>query len=265
MDIKWLIFLFTGAAFSRAANDLYSMPAPVMQPVQQISIYLTFDDGPMIGSRFLDSLTAADSIPVDVFLIGAQVSRDEKAKKIFGQYQKNPFVEIANHSYSHASGHYRMFYSHPEKVVGDILLNRTFLAPENNLVRLPGRNTWRIANRKRTDLTDADPSADSLVKLGFQLVGWDMEWRFDSTLQQYFSAEKMIACVRNSAWNNVFEKGHVVILCHDWMLPDPYFREQLILFVKTVRAKGIAGFLHLNKYPGIKSCVDPILVTDNRL
>ncbi|MGN6293061.1 MAG: polysaccharide deacetylase family protein [Chitinophagaceae bacterium] len=252
MELKWLILLFTGTALWRTANDLHQPPVSVTQPVQQISIYLTFDDGPMTGSGFLDSLTATDSIPVDVFLIGAQLERDEKVKRIFQQYQNNPFIEIANHSYSHASGHYRMFYSSPEKVVGDILVNEKLLRPENNFVRLPGRNTWRIANRKRTDLIDANLSADSLSKLGFQLIGWDMEWRFDSTLQQYFSAERMITCVKSSAWGNVFEKGHVVILCHDWMLPDPYFREQLILFVKMMRAAGIAEFLHLNKYPGIK-------------
>jgi len=158
-----------------------------------------------------------------------------------------------------------MFYSHPEKVVADVLLNKKLLGLRNNFVRLPGRNTWRIANRRRTDLIDANPSADSLAKLGFQLFGWDMEWRFDSTLQQYLSAEKMIACVRNSAWGNVFEKGHVVILCHDWMLPDPYFREQLVLFVKTVRATGIAGFSHLSKYPGIKAGTDSALIVHHKL
>ncbi len=222
-----------------------------------IFIYLTFDDGPMEVSHFLDSLTVNDSIPIEVFVVGFRaVSRASMMQRV-EMYRRTPLFEMANHSYSHASSHYKTFYGDPREVVKDILLNADTLKLPNSIVRLPGRNTWRINGRKRTDLTDANAAADTLSGMGFHLVGWDMEWKIDTCEKRYSTAEEMIVQMNYLlASKRSFEKEHVVILCHDWALTDIFFREELTKFIRQMKAAGRVKFAHLSSFPGINKTAE---------
>lgn len=219
-----------------------------------VSIYLTFDDGPMETSHYLDSLMIRDSIPLNLFVVGYRSATNKAMRDRVEMYRQNTLIEMGNHSYSHASGHYRLFYGDHAKVVSDILRNADSLRLTNHLVRLPGRNTWRINGRKRTDLADANAAADSLQSLGYNLVGWDLEWKIDTCEKRYSSANEMISLVRYALQSKrLFEKDHVVILCHDWALSDQYFRDELALFISRIKAAGCIKFAHLSSYPGINS------------
>lgn len=219
-----------------------------------VSIYLTFDDGPMETSQFLDSVLIRDSILVEVFVVGYRVAASETMRQRLEMYRQNTLVEIGNHSYSHASGHYRSFYTDHAQVVNDIIKNAGSLDLANHLVRLPGRNTWRINGRKRTDMTDANAAADSLDSLGYKLVGWDLEWKIDTCKKRYSSANEMMGQIKYAIQaKRLFEEDHVVILCHDWALSDQYFRDELALFIRKIKEAGCITFAHLSSYPGINS------------
>lgn len=209
-------------------------------------VYLSFDDGPVAESRYIDTLILRDSIPVNVFLIGQKVFANEEAIHVFHSYRSNPLVEMENHSYTHALGKFRLYYENPVKVVNDIILNEDTLHLANKIARLPGRNAWRVGNKHRTDLADAIPAADSLAARGYTLFGWDLEWRYDSSGYCFYSAEQMIKEIR---YAKTFLPRHVVILCHDAMLQDKYFRSQLQAFTRRVRSIPGHRFERLSHYP----------------
>ncbi|MCG2616278.1 polysaccharide deacetylase family protein [Terrimonas sp. NA20] len=228
----------------------YAQPNNKPDTTNGLTIYLTFDDGPMDGSRFIDSLVKNDSIPLEVLVTGFRIRDNVKMTAQLNSYRDEPLIEIANHSFSHANGHFRMYYSAPAEVVNDILRNENSLQLLSRIVRLPGRNTWRIGGRKRTDLPDANAAADSLASIGYFIFGWDLEWRYDTCENRYYSAKQMLTLVKRYRQSKkLFTPGHLVILCHDWMLPDVYFREQLSLFVKAVKSTNTDRFAHLSAYP----------------
>lgn len=245
--IQRLRFSFVSLLFSVFATAQDTIPGDH----NRITIYLTFDDGPIEASHFLDSLLIRDSIPLAVFIIGFRANTDHATRKRLEMYKRQPLIQIANHSYSHASDHYRLFYANHKQVVNDITRNRDSLKFANNIVRLPGRNTWRINGRKRTDLADANASADSLAGLGYILIGWDIEWRTDTCKKRYYSAAEIISQLQYIVSSErSFEKDHVVILCHDWALTDSYFRDELKLFVQKMKKTCGVKFAHLSSYPG---------------
>lgn len=106
-----------------------------------ITIYLTIDDGPSAASPFIDSMSQAWQARINVLLIGGRLTDFEKE---WSRYNVNPQVEIANHSFSHASGHYRKYYRNGQEVDADIVFNQDLLGLQHKIARLPGRNTWRI-------------------------------------------------------------------------------------------------------------------------
>jgi len=215
-----------------------------------ISIYLSFDDGPLEVSKHLLSFLSIDSIPVNVFLVGSHVFASKGRKEILQAYRNNSLVEIDNHSYCHANKKYRKFYQTPNKVVGDVVLNEDTLQLKYKILRLPGRNTWRLNGKKRDDLADAKIAADSLAKLGYRIIGWDVEWRFDSTRNSFFSADKMVTIIKRTIQKNrTFTPNQVVILCHDPMLDDEYARKELIAFVDQVKAIPNWSFKNIRYYP----------------
>lgn len=221
------------------------------------TVYLTFDDGPMKVGHYLDSVVFRH-IPLTLFLVGQRVSGDDAMKDKLKQYRSKPTLDLCNHSYTHASGRYRSYYEEPGNVVADIMRNADSLQLCNNIVRLPGRNTWRVNGRQRTDLKDADTAADSLKKIGYTLIGWDLEWRYDTCEKRYFSAEEMTGQISYAvSHNRTFEKAHVIILCHDWALADEYFREQLFLFIDKTKAIPSVKFSRLSLYPGAEKQHDP--------
>lgn len=256
---KWLII----ALFLLTTNIAAQGKRLTSQPV---SLYLSFDDGPMDSSHFLDSLIIKDSVPVTVFVVGFRVNANAGMRSRLEMYRQQELVEIGNHSYSHAAGHYKLFYTNPSQVVNDVVRNADSLSLRNNIVRLPGRNTWRIQNRKRTDLTDANAAADSLSSLGYTLLGWDLEWKIDTCENRYSTAEEMISQINRLIHSKrSFEKDHVVILCHDWALSDLFFREQLAAFVQKIREDDCMHFSPLANYPGVKQPEAILTITDKQL
>ena len=200
----------------------------------------------MAESSYIDSLVSRDSIPVNVFVVGQKVFAGKEARQIFNTHKGSPLIEVDNHSYSHAKDRFRLYYENPWKVVDDIVLNEDTLHLANKIARLPGRNVWRVGERRRIDLADAAPAADSLARSGYTVFGWDLEWRYDSSGHRFYPAEQMVKQVRHA---RAFSPGHVVILCHDPMLRDDYFRKELRSFIGKVKSYPGWRFEYLSRYP----------------
>jgi peptidoglycan/xylan/chitin deacetylase (PgdA/CDA1 family) len=214
-----------------------------------VKVYLSFDDGPLSCSDCLVEIAARDSIPLNLFVVGYRVVNSEPAKKLLEAYQNSPWIKIFNHSFSHADKKYKQFYKKPAKVTRDILLNQDTLKLKEKIARLPGRNTWRVGSRRRSDLPDASAAADSLTALGFSIIGWDLAWTYDTSFISSYTGLQMKELVLTSAKRS-FTSDHVVILCHDFMLQNEYSRQELISFIKEARKAGLK-FGFLSSYPGI--------------
>ncbi len=214
-------------------------------------LYLTFDDGPTYGSRQVNELALSDSININVFVIGKFAFANENRSALFKSYQLNPFIEIGNHSFTHAnSHHYHLYYSNPGSVKHDFLINNDTLHLNTLIARLPGRNCWRINGKSRNDLPDGSAAADSLVADGYEVFGWDVEWRYDSAGKIIQSADEMYNTItRIAEKGKSFTAKNIVILCHDPMLADSSNEAALKLFIQKVRADGKYRFNHLSSYP----------------
>jgi len=223
--------------------------------IKHISVlYLTFDDGPDKESNILNAIAVTDSIPINVFLIGRYAFKTDTARKNFKLYQSNPFIEIGNHSFTHANGNYHEYYQDPEKVAADFLMNFDTIHLNKKIARLPGRNCWRIADRRRDDLADGRAVADSLASYGYRIFGWDIEWHIDYAGRVIETAKNMLNKIeRIIARKNSFIPGNIVILCHESMLADPHNEWELKLFIKEVKAGGNHLFEHLSNYPRFAS------------
>ena len=79
-------------------------------------IYLTFDDGPLNGSQRINDAILSEKIPITVLLVGEHALVRPKDVDL---YRENEYIEIGNHSYSHANDHYKLYYSNPEGVLKD--------------------------------------------------------------------------------------------------------------------------------------------------
>ena len=89
-------------------------------------IYLTFDDGPLEGSDEVSDAVQTENIEVTIFVVGSNVLKNQRLQDYYHLYEHNPYIEIGNHSYSHARDAYGKFYKNAEQVLLDFLKNQMF-------------------------------------------------------------------------------------------------------------------------------------------
>ncbi len=214
-------------------------------------IYLTFDDGPLNGSENIDSVILAERLKISVFLVGEHAEKSKILGNYYKMYEQNPFVESYNHSFTHANNKYALFYSNPPNVLADILKNEQLLNLRYKIVRLPGRNMWRIGDRKRDDGVSGSVAADLLAKNGYKLYGWDLEWRHngkDGTPIQ--SVDEMTKEIDSRLeTGNSFTKDHVVILIHDEMFQKKWEESELKQLIERLRLHPNYVFEQIRFYP----------------
>ena len=220
---------------------------------KKTAIYLTFDDGPSDASFFLSNMAMADSVPVTMFVIGGNVFKNEGNNILYQLYQLNPFIETGNHSFSHANKHYHAYYDQPGEVVKDFHINADTLGLSSKIARLPGRNTWRINGKKRTDLTDDSTAADILSSEGYRIFGWDIEWKCSKdSVQMIQSAATVANEIKKMADSRkAFTAGHIIILCHEYMFTNESDRIKLDSLIHTIKQMPGYRFQRLSEYPVI--------------
>jgi len=218
---------------------------------KKTAIYLTFDDGPSDASFFLSNMSLADSIPLTMFVIGSNVFMNRGNSILYQLYQLNPLIETGNHSFSHANKHYHAYYDQPEEVVKDFHINADTLGLSSKIARLPGRNTWRINGKKRTDFTDDSTAADILSSEGYRIFGWDIEWKYNrDSVQIIQSAATVAENIKKMARSgNAFTAGHIIILCHEYMFTNDSNRIKLDSLIHTIKQMPGYRFHRLSDYP----------------
>jgi len=169
----------------------------------------------------------------------------------FQLYKDNPYIEIGNHSYSHAHDEYRLFYQNPESVYQDFMKNERVLQLKSKLARLPGRNMWRIGSRPINDVTSGSVAADLLSKNGYSVFGWDLEWQHDARTAVPIQTVNDIFHQTESLLNKqrTITENHIVILCHDEMFRKNWEETELKQLIDLLKSTGLYEFNHLSEYP----------------
>jgi peptidoglycan/xylan/chitin deacetylase (PgdA/CDA1 family) len=217
-------------------------------------IYLTFDDGPNKGTQNVLDIVNQENIPATFFIVGEHVFDSPMQKRVWDSLKASANIELCNHSYTHAHNKYDRFYLLPETVVRDMEMTREKLLPETNIVRAPGRNSWRIDSLHFTDIKKSKAAMDSLQKAGFIVMGWDLEWHYDpKTFQVKNTADELLSQV-----DSIFKKGktkipdNLVILAHDQVYRSAADSLQLREFIQKLKAKEDYELSLVSSYPAIK-------------
>lgn len=215
-------------------------------------IYLTFDDGPSEGSQTVNALALKDSLSINVFLIGRNACLTKKSRDMVMDYESNPFVEVGNHSFTHANKKYEAFFKNPADVLADFNRSKDSLHLTNGLIRLPGRNFFRVGPLTRNDHNNGRESADTLAANGYRVYGWDLEWRRRAGRGiATHTGPGMLELV-----NGMLEKQHtflpgcLVLLLHDQDCRDPRFIDAVTEFIRLAREDGRYRFGHLSELGG---------------
>jgi peptidoglycan-N-acetylglucosamine deacetylase len=219
-------------------------PKPIKLPAEKTDsnskvIYLTFDDGPLPGSDVIQRLTTEKQFKASVFLVGKHAHNNRNSPRIIADFKKNPYVDVCNHSYTHANNEYDKFYRKPDSAAADILKCQKEVGFDFKIVRLPGRQLWVLPERDlNMKVSSAAPTATILKKDSFKIIGWDLEWVNKNNAPKE-SVEDMVAKVEKLFKDDMtFTRNHLVILSHDVMFSKPDGEAALVKFVDALKAKG---------------------------
>ncbi|MFT3682952.1 MAG: polysaccharide deacetylase family protein [Ferruginibacter sp.] len=218
------------------------------------TIYLTFDDGPNKGTKKVLDIVQQEQVAVSMFIIGEQVYGSKWQSAVYDSIKQSNYVELQNHSYTHAHSQYEKFYALPDSVVKDFSRCKDSLGLYSMIVRTPGRNIWRTANISSTDMKKSIAAADTLQQYGFTAVGWDLEWHYNNDLQLMNNEDEILQQV-DSLFTHAKTKTpeHLVLLAHDQVYADANDSTALHCFIQKLKLKEEYDFEVISKYPGLKS------------
>lgn len=182
-------------------------------------IYLTFDDGPLIGSAAIDSIATAKGIKISVFLVGRHAAMNKRLKRDLERYKSNILVASYNHSYTHGNQRYQRFYSDPISAVADFEKAQEEMGLKDKIIRLPGRNIWVTDEFRRFDGQSGRKTAEMLYDKGYKIYGWDVEWRMNGATAAPVESVSTTYRSIKSYLNNHYTlyANNAVLLMHDDM------------------------------------------------
>ena len=217
-------------------------------------IYLTFDDGPNDGTINVLNAIKEDSIPATFFVVGKHVFSGPLQSATWKQLETDTSIELCNHSYTHALNRYAKYYQHPGEVVKDIQRNQDSLSFNTKVVRMPGRNAWRIGAINRTDIKESIAAIDAVHSAGFAVMGWDLEWMFDhKTLALVTDTGLLLRRIDNMLQaKKTKTPGHLVLLAHDQAFQTKESVAQLHYVFQQLKNNPEYELVLVNSYPGIK-------------
>lgn len=212
-------------------------------------IYLTIDDAPLNGSEYIDSVVLKAKVKTNIFMVGNPVHGSHKFERYHKLLKKNPFIELYNHSYSHANHRYANYYKNPEQVVMDFEKNKTEFNLSGQIARLPGRNLWQIGERKKNYRQTGAEAAALLAEKGYKIFGWDVEWKYSSTdYSPKQTVDELIEEIENAYIDGSFTSNHVVLLMHDQMFVKKNGNNDLSKLIEKLKDAGYT-FEYLRSYP----------------
>lgn len=214
-------------------------------------VYFTFDDGPLLGSKAIDSIAKARNIKINAFLVGKHAFMSKGLKRDYQRYYDNPLVECYNHSYTHANNKFTTFYSNPVGAFNDFEKNEEDLKLQHKIIRLPGRNIWIYDDVRRIDLQSGASTADMLYTNGYKIFGWDVEWKIHGlTGKPIQSVHEIYTRIRNYMNNkSSMEPNNVVLLMHDDMFQNKKGQRLLSSLIDTIQNNTDYKFEFMQDYP----------------
>lgn len=217
------------------------------------TIYLTFDDGPNKGTQNVLDIINDEKIPVTLFVIGEHVYGSRLQASVYDSVKRSAYIELANHSYTHAHNKFTKFYSVPADVVNDFKRCADSLSFSSGIVRTPGRNIWRLNDIKQSDNHLSNAAADSLQKSGYTVMGWDLEWHFNDKLQAIQTYAQLAGQIDSMfVHNRTKTSDHLVLLAHDQVYSNSKDSISLRKLLGKLKEKGEYDFAFINRYPGIE-------------
>lgn len=221
---------------------------PIEEPEEKKYLYITFDDGPNEGTDYLVNTLRRHEIPTTMFYIGRNVKNNEAKTR---ELEQDPLFQIANHSHNHAWGRYKRFYSHPQGVLDDFNRAKEVM-PYATISRTPGRNMWRVGDIRITDLKPSAAAANLLAKHGYQLVGWDVEWKHSKTTGVRQTAQEMMNEIDYFFNKKISRtKNHVIFLSHDQYFTTPFAKKELEKFLTMIKNRDDIVLKKINEYPAV--------------
>jgi hypothetical protein len=181
-------------------------------------------------------------------------SRSNFGRSAYKRIASNPkLFLIANHSYSHAFyGDYIHYYHQSDSSLADFMKAGRILQTNNNIARLPGNNAWNTSNIKRASGL-VRPLVKKMDSVGFNVVGWDMEWRYNSSGRPIDAPEKIAAFADSLLkFNKTKTNNHLVILMHDHEFRASADSAKLAKMIGLLKRNPNYQFRKLNTYPGLK-------------
>lgn len=273
--LKIFLFLMTGIVLNISCTRTITQPSSSESAIAVISsadsvlsnndtiqidtllpgkyIYLTIDDAPLNGSEYIDSVIFKTKVKTNIFMVGNPIHGSHKFERYHKMLKKNPYIELYNHSYSHANHRYASYYKNPELVVADFEKNKSEFNLSSQIARLPGRNLWQIGDRKKNYKQTGAEAAALLAEKGYKIFGWDVEWKYDAkNYTPLQTIEELIEEIENSynMSSGTFTANHVVLLMHDQMFIHKNDNNDLTTLIEKLKAAGYT-FEYLRSYPEI--------------
>ncbi len=213
-------------------------------------VFLTFDDGPLVGSFAIDSLAKAKNVKVSAFLVGRHENMGNARKRDVQRYKANPLVACYNHSYTHGYNKFANFYSDVKASYDDFVKNENVLDLKHKIARLPGRNIWIYDDVRVIDLKSGAKTADTLFTNGYKIYGWDVEWRINSvTGVPVQPLVQTVNKMRNFMNNKSSQTpNNVVLLMHDDMFQTKNGRKLLANLIDSLKKENYK-FEFMEDYP----------------
>ena len=212
-------------------------------------VYFTMDDGPLQPSDVLVQVAEEKQVKISEFAVGLHALSNKQFMGHLDAMKRSPYMEVCNHSYSHAYNQYAHFYSNPQKAADDMIGNESKLDLTLKIIRMPGRDIWSTSTFKRGWKQSGGKTAEILTNEGFKIYGWDCEWEhYGSTLPK-MSPFNFVAMVDNLfARNAMATPNHLVILGHDEMLIKEKGRQDFRQIIDMLKERGYI-FEFISNYP----------------
>jgi hypothetical protein len=129
--------------------------------------------------------------------VGENIMKSYATSEITTVFLTQPLIIGASYVFYkllNAYGKYLPFYHHPKEAFADFMQAKELLLHKNNILRLPGNNAWNTKEVKRASGL-VRPLVQKLDSANFNIIGWDMEWRFNKKGRPVKSPEAIVALV----------------------------------------------------------------------
>ena len=234
----------TATPENAAATAPPAKAEPVKLPAEKADsnakfVYLTFDDGPLPGSDAINKLVLENKFKASVFIVGKHTNNGRNSMRTLKDYMKNPYIDVCNHSYTHANNEYDKFYRKADSATADIVRNESELGLTLKTVRLPGRQLWMMPERDMNmKVSSAQKTAEALKSQGFKIIGWDVEWAGKGSVPKEKPQEMLAKIEKLFNDDMTFSRNHLVLLAHDPMFQKAEGQTALLELVQLLKDKG---------------------------